>query len=223
VKASLSSLSPRAFVALLAGAVLLWTAALWFLYVSPQRSTAADLREQVAGARAELAQGHGATHRSTAAPASDVLRLAKAMPSSGDQSGLVLELTRLADASHVTLGSIASEAAAEGPGGTTMIPVTVTLSGRFAQVTRFVKHARTLVSVRHGKVLATGRLFSVQSVDLTESVARGFPQLDATIVLDAFVYDGPIKPVTPSHPASDSTGGDTSTSSDTSAAGGTGS
>jgi hypothetical protein len=220
MKASLSSLSPRAFIAVLVGCVFLWTAALWFVYVSPHRSTAADLREEVADARAELAQSHGATHRANAVPASDVLRLAKAMPVSGDQPGLVLELTGLADEAHVTLGSISSEAAAEGPGGTTMIPVTVTLSGRFEQVTRFVKHTRTLVSVRRGKVRATGRLFSVQSIDLKESVSRGFPQLDATIVLDAFVYDGPIKPATPDHVEGDSSG---DTSSETSAAGGTGS
>lgn len=212
---SLSSLSPRAFVAVLVGFVLLWAAALWFVYVSPHRSTAADVREQVADARAELAQSHGATQHETALPASDVLRLAKAMPASGDQSGLVLELTNLADESHVTLGSISSDAAAEGPGGTTMIPVTVTLGGRFAQITRFVERARKLVSVRGGKVRATGRLFSVQSINLVESALRGFPQLDATIALDAFVYDGPIKPATPAHSGGDSSG---DASSETSAA-----
>jgi hypothetical protein len=219
VKASLASLSPRVFGAVLAGAVLLWTAALWLVYVAPHRATAADVREQIADARAELARSHGAKQGAAAGPASEVLRLAKAMPASGDQSGLVLELTQLASESHVKLGSITSAAAAEGPGGTTMIPVTVTVDGRFAQITRFVKRVRTLVSVRRGKVRATGRLFSVQSVDLVESTSRGFPQLAATVTMDAFVYDGPIKPPTPVH-ASDSSEGNTS--SDTSS-GGTGS
>ena len=51
--------------------------------------------------------------------------------------------------------------------------------------------------MRGGKVRATGRLFAVQGVELTESKANGFPFLDATITFNAFVYDGPIVPATP--------------------------
>ena len=43
--------------------------------------------------------------------------------------------------------------------------------------------------------MRTGRLFTVQSIDLVESIAEGFPTLDATIALNAYVYDGPIVPV----------------------------
>jgi hypothetical protein len=37
----------------------------------------------------------------------------------------------------------------------------------------------------------------MQSVELVESKTEGFPFLDATITLNAFVYDGPIAPATP--------------------------
>jgi hypothetical protein len=37
----------------------------------------------------------------------------------------------------------------------------------------------------------------VQSVELSEANAKKFPFLDATITLNAFVYDGPIVPVAP--------------------------
>ena len=48
-----------------------------------------------------------------------------------------------------------------------------------------------------GAVHATGRLLTMQTVELVESSAKGFPYLDATITLNAFVYDGPIVPATP--------------------------
>ena len=148
---------------------------------------------------------------------SDVLRLEKAMPSSGDQPGLVLELESLADSAGVKLGSITPRDPVVNPGGPTSVPVVVTAEGSYRQLTRFVRHARELVRVRGGKVRATGRLFTVQTVELSESKARRFPYLDAVITFNAFVYDGPIVPVTP--PPSAESGDDTSTG--TSAAGAT--
>jgi hypothetical protein len=103
-----------------------------------------------------------------------------------------------------------------------MIPVTVTVGGKFRQITRFLQRTRALVHVRHGKLRATGRLFSVQDVELAQSLSGGFPQLDATIVLDAFVYDGPIVPDVPPSTGDESQGGET-TPTGTAAPGGTGS
>jgi hypothetical protein len=75
-----------------------------------------------------------------------------------------------------------------------MVPVAVTVGGSFYKITRFLRRVRTLVTVRRGKLRATGRLFIVQDVELVESIAEGFPTLDATITLEAYVYDGPIAP-----------------------------
>jgi hypothetical protein len=222
VKARLSTLSPRALLGIAVGAVLVWTALLWLLYVSPHRAAAARAKDELVAAQSELLQAQIAAHRPSAVrgtTASDVLRLAEAMPGSGDLSGSVFELSRLAKVSHVELRSISSEPATEGAGGTTMVPVTVTVGGRFRQITRFLQRTRALVSLHRGRVRAKGRLFAVDSVELAASLAGGFPNLDATIVLDAYAYDGPIVPATPS-------GGDTSTDTTTSssaASGGTGS
>jgi len=51
-------------------------------------------------------------------------------------------------------------------------------------------------------------LFTVQGVDLTESKSKGFPNLDAVLLLNAHVYDGPIVPPTPVTPPTTS-GGET--------------
>jgi hypothetical protein len=221
VKVSLGTLSPRALIAVAAGAVLLWTVVLWLLYVSPHRSAASQAKTDLEAARSELLQAQVGAHRPSAlggTTASDVLRLTKAMPAGGDGSSLVLELSRLARVSHVELRSISAQAAAEGPGGTTVIPVTVTVGGRFVQITRFLLRARALVSLRHGRVRAKGRLFSAQSIELAESLNGGFPNLDATIVLNASVYNGPITPATPTQ-SPDTT--DTTSSGTSAAPGGT--
>ena len=131
--------------------------------------------------------GHGAS-------IADVFRLAKAMPSSTDQPGLLLELDRLARASGITLGSITPQDQIVGASGATLIPIEVIVGGSYRQITRFLASARQLVTVRRGRLSATGRLFTVQGVELSESSTRGFPLLDGTIKLNAYVYDGPIAP-----------------------------
>lgn len=194
--ARVSSLSPRALLLLAAAGVLLYAAAAWFLWVSPKRSDVSRTTAELAAAEVRLEEARAAAHRPSGAgvPVSDVFRLAKAMPSSGDQAGLVLELTRLAERSGVALRSITPQAPAEGAGGATMVPVAVTVEGSFFEITRFLMRVRTLVMVRGGELRAKGRLFSVQNVELVESAVEGFPTLDATITLHAYVYDAPIAP-----------------------------
>ena len=192
----LASLSPRTLALLAAGAVLVYAFALLLLVVSPKRSEVARLGDDIAAAELRLVEAEAALNRPRSAGGSvvDVLRLAKAMPQSLDQPGLVLELSRLAEGSGVTLRSIAPQAPVVGAGGATMIPVAVTVGGSYFEISRFLQRTRTLVTVRRGKLHATGRLFTVQNVELVESLTEGFPSLDGTITLNAYVYDGPIAP-----------------------------
>jgi len=202
VKARLAGLPLRAQIAIAFGVVLLYAAVLWFVLVAPKRSEAASLSDKVISAQLDLASAQLRARRpAPKTPAdssvSDVLRLAKAMPSSADQAGLVLELDRLARSAKVTLGAIAPQDAVIGQGGGTTIPVVLTVTGSYRQITRFLQRTRALVSAHGGAVHATGRLLTMQSVELVESKTEGFPFLDATITLNAFVYDGPIAPPTP--------------------------
>jgi Pilus assembly protein, PilO len=211
VKSRLEALSPRALIALGVGAVLLYSLVAWFLVVAPKRSVATSLGADVAAAELKLvgAQATANQPQNGGVTVADVFRLVKAMPASADQPGLVLELDRLARSSGVVLGSITPQEPVVGEGGATMIPVAVVVGGSYRAITRFLASARKLVTVRHGKLRATGRLFSVQSVELSESNADGFPRLDGTITLNAYVYDGPIvppsAPVTPTQETSGAT------------------
>jgi Tfp pilus assembly protein PilO len=219
VKGLIESLSPRALLGIALGAVLVYALVMWLLVVSPKRSEVASAKADVAAAELRLIEAKAAENRPGGAgvPVSDVFRLAKAMPESDDQPGLVLEISRVAKASGVTLRMIAPQAAAGGAGGATMIPVAVTVGGDYFDIARFLRRIRALVTVRDGKLRAAGRLFIVQNVGLVESISDGFPMLDATVTLNAYVYDGPI--VSPDAPTPEPEEGDLSTGS--TAAGGT--
>jgi Pilus assembly protein, PilO len=194
VKTRLESLSTRSLILVIGAAVLVYAIALWLLFVSPKRAEVATAREDLVAAEQRLSEAKSAANRpgKTTADVSDVFRLAKAMPSTADQPGLVLEISRLAKKSGVTLRSIAPKEPVAAVGDPSLIPVTVTLTGSYRQITKFLERTRELVMVRDGKIHATGRLLSVNGVTLIESVDAGFPKLDATLELDAYVYDGPI-------------------------------
>jgi hypothetical protein len=224
VKAQLAELSTRALVGLCAAGVFLYAVLLFVVYVTPKRSEVGRLQDEVAAAEVRLSEAKTASRRPPRATSSvsEVFRLAKAMPATGDQPGLVLELSRLAERSGVTLRSITSQPSVAGAGGATMIPVVVTVGGSYGEITKFLERARKLVVVRRGRVRAIGRLFAVRGVDLVESVTRKFPELDGTITLEAYVYDGPIVPVEVPSTEGDSSTGEEPSSPGTSAAGATG-
>jgi Tfp pilus assembly protein PilO len=207
VKARVAALPTRALIGIALAAVLVYALAVWFLVLSPKRSEAATLADDVISAELDLgaAQLRAKRPRTSSAGThvSDVLGLAKAMPSSADQTGLVLELELLAKATGITLGSITPRDPEIDSGGATTISVVVTAEGSYRQITRFLARTKGLVTFRRGRIRARGRLFTLQAIELAESHAHGFPRLDATITLNAFVYDGPIAPPTPPPTESD--------------------
>src|SRR5262249_38867282 len=65
---------------------------------------------------------------------------------------------------------------------------------------------RSLVDVHGGRLDATGRLFTVDSLSFGESPLK-FPRIQATLVIDAFVYgSGTPTAATPTPAATTSTG-----------------
>src|SRR5881227_617079 len=68
-----------------------------------------------------------------------------------------------------------------------VLPISVTFQGNFYNLADFLYRLRSLVSVHGGRLDATGRLFSVDTLTFNESTLK-FPQIQATLVIDAFVY-----------------------------------
>jgi Tfp pilus assembly protein PilO len=189
MKAALSN--PKAVAGLAAGIAVLVIAGGWFLLVSPQRDKSTELEgriasveKQVAARKAELAN----PKRQVRIRQSDVYRLRRAMPDAADLPGVMLELDRLASKTKVSFESISPESELQ-LNGFRVRPVQVILAGRFANVSRFLRELRSLVTVKKGKLDARGRVYSVDSVQMTES-KDGFPAVEATLKVNAYVHGG---------------------------------
>lgn len=217
----IGKLSNRSAVALGGAALALVLFALWFLVVSPERSQAKDLETEVAAAHTELDQKKADLARPSAAltvRASDVFRLAKALPEAANVAGVILDVDRLASRHGLKL---------EGFQPTAVIPVTgyyaqplsVTVQGRFGDVSKFLKELRELVTVKKGRLFVRGRLYSVNEVRLGKPEGEAkYPVVRAGVVLNAFGFIPGIPATTAPATTPEST---TPSSDGTSAAGAT--
>lgn len=182
-------LSPRTIGVIAAVAVAAYAAGGWFLVVAPKRAEAADLGARAEQKLTELVAAQVAARPGPEPPqiaVADIFRLAKAMPGDVDMPGILLDLSRLAAESGIVFESVAPGPPAAA-GGYARVPVTVVFEGTYYELSDLLFRLRTLVSVRDGELQATGRLFSVRSVDMSEG-EDGFPQIRATLGLDAFAY-----------------------------------
>jgi hypothetical protein len=149
-------------------AILLYAAAGYFMVVSPKKSEAVRLDEEIVSTQADLRTALA----TTAAQA--------------DMPGVLLELQRIADETGIRFKSITPQTALP-VAGYYVVPIDVAFDGSFYALSDFLFRLRTLVTVRRGELHAAGRLFSVTSVDFSEADS-GFPLLAATLKLNAYVY-----------------------------------
>jgi len=190
------ALDPAALIAIMVGAVLVFGLAGWFLLVHPQGGKVTALKTQETEVQAKIDAYHQQVAAARAAPkieVADVYRLAKAMPDRMDMPDLLLELSQLARDTGIRFDSISPQASAP-IGGYMVLPISVTFQGNFYNLADFLYRLRSLVSVHAGRLDATGRLFSVDTLTFNESTLK-FPQIQATLVIDAFVYGSGAPPV----------------------------
>ncbi len=182
-------LPQSAQIAIALAVVLLLGAIGYFAAVKPQKGKAADLStqidaqdEQIAAARALLAKSKDAQKIRVA----DLFRLTKAMPDQPDEAGIILELTNVARQSGIAFDTIV-------PGGSTalsgyqVVPINVEFDGNFFQINDFLFRIRNLVDVRRGALVSGGRLFTVDNIHFDEGALK-FPQVHASLTIDAYIY-----------------------------------
>jgi type IV pilus assembly protein PilO len=182
-------LPPAAIIGIVVGAVLFVGLFGWFVLVRPQGGKLEDLKAQTAEAQQKIDAYNQQVAAARSAPkieVADVYRLAKAMPDRTDMPDLVLELSQLARDTGIRFDSISPQPTAL-IGTYTVLPIAVTFNGNFYNLADFLYRLRSLVSVHGGRLDATGRLFSVDTLTFNESPLN-FPQIQASLVIDAFVY-----------------------------------
>lgn len=210
-------LQPGALIAIMVGAALVVGLAGWFLLVRPQGAKVKDLKAQATEVQAKIDAYHQQVAAVRAAPkieVADVYRLAKAMPDRTDMPDLLLELSQLARDTGIRFDSISPQPNSL-IGSYTVLPISVTFQGNFYNLADFLYRLRSLVSVHAGILDATGRLFSVDTLTFNESTLK-FPQIQATLVIDAFVYGTGAAPAAiPTTPTTTTTATTTTTSTAT--------
>ena len=197
-------LHPGALIGIVVGAVLLVGLAGWFFLIRPQGAKLNSLKKETAEVQAKVDSYQQQVAAARAAPkieVADVYRLAKAMPDRTDMPDLLLELSQLARDTGIRFDSISPQQGAA-IGSYQVLPISVTFNGNFYNLADFLYRLRSLVSVHGGRLDATGRLFSVDTMTFNESPLH-FPQIQASLVIDAFVYGSGAPPplVAPPPPA----------------------
>jgi type IV pilus assembly protein PilO len=189
----------------------------YFGLISPQGKKLHGIQADQNAAEAALAAYHQKVSVARSAPkiqVADIYRLAKAMPNKTDMPDVLLELSQLARDTGIRFDSITPQAAVP-IGSYTVLPISVTFNGTFYDLADLLYRLRSLVNVHGGRLDATGRLFTVDSLSFGEGPAK-FPNIQATLVIDAFVYAGAAAPAAgTSTPTSTSTTGTTTTATTT--------
>jgi type IV pilus assembly protein PilO len=217
-------LNQNALIGIIVAGVLVFGLAAWFLVVHPQSGKVASLKREAQDAQEKIDAYHQQVTAARSAPkieVADVYRLAKAMPMKTDMPDLVLELSQLARDTGISFDSISPQPVAA-VGSYSVLPISVTFNGNFYNLADFLYRLRSLVTVHAGRLDATGRLFSVDTLAFNESEKK-FPQIQATLVIDAFVYSSapaPVPAATPP-PASTPSSTTTTTTTETTTTGGT--
>ena len=178
-----------AAIALIVVAAILAVAAGWFLLVSPKRAEARRLQVEIEATQQQIATYHTeslAAKGRTPIKVADLFRLSKAMPDRADMSGVLLQLNQIAADTGITFQSIAPQTSVPISGYQAM-PIQLTFQGNFYDLADFLFRLRNLVDVQHGQLSATGRLFAIDTLSFAQAQS-GFPQIAASLVVDAFVY-----------------------------------
>lgn len=218
--ARLESLPKAAQVALTACALLLVAMVGYFALIAPKNHTAASLKKQTAAVQSQIDRNRSSafTKALPAVRAASIFSLAQAMPSQLDTPEVILQLNALAHASGISFDQI--EPGTGGTGSTpdpaapyAAYPIQVQFTGSFYNLVTFLQRVRNLVRVQHGNLFTSGRLFDLSNITFAAG-PKGFPQIQATLVLNEAVPQTPVAPTTTT-PGSTGTTSTTTTSTTT--------
>jgi type IV pilus assembly protein PilO len=214
--------NPIVIIALILVGMLLVGVVGYFALIKPQGAKLKSIKAKESTAQAALAAYNQKVVAARSAPkieVADVYRLAKAMPATTDMPDLLLELSQLARDTGIRFDSISPQAPVA-LGTYTVLPISVTFNGTFYDLADLLYRLRSLVNVHAGRLDATGRLFTVDTLTFGQSPLK-FPRIQATLVIDAYVYGSgaapaaAVTPVTPAAPAATDTTATTSTTATT--------
>ncbi len=198
----MKGLPKPAALAIVIVALLVFSALGYFVLISPQRSKSAELAEEAYALQSQIQTlriANAQVRKTEPIRVADLFRVSKAMPDTDDMPGVLLELNRIARETGIRFESITPQEGADA-GGYLRRPIDLVFDGNFYELSDFLFRLRSLVRVRGGQLEATGRLFTVNSLNFVES-EREFPRIKATLNVSAYVYGTGAAAPAPAAPA----------------------
>jgi Tfp pilus assembly protein PilO len=178
------------FTFVLAGALVIVLAVSYMVLIRPKRAESGRLDAEIAELESKIAAG---AKQATAAQepearinVADLFRLAKAMPDAEDMPGIILEVNSIASSAGIEFLSIQPQPAVAA-GSRRALPLTLTFEGNYYDLTDFLYRLRTLVTVKDGKLHASGRLYTLDALDMHEA-KTGFPHIEAVLTVSAYAF-----------------------------------
>jgi cell division septation protein DedD len=193
-------------IAIVVAVLLIVVLAGYFLLIGPQRKKAASLTKQIASTEQQIYDARAAELKFKNTPKvriADLFRLTKAMPDQPDEPGIILELNEIARATGISFDAISPQAA-QIVSGYQAIPINLIFQGNFYNLSDFFFRLRKLVDVQRGELEAAGRLFAIDKIQF-DAGDKLFPQIKATLTVDAFVFGASPGSVSAAEPAAAST------------------
>jgi hypothetical protein len=180
-------LNGRTALALATAGLLLVALVGWFGVLSPQRSKAAELTTQIDDAELRLQAAQDLVRGPLLAQSkAELATLQTAIPDEVRMSGVLRQLSRASAESRVRILGI-TPAAPTAVGSTGVTPITVSLEGRYFAIREFLRLLRAGADLKDEKVVATGRLFGVDSIQFSGGDTAG-SVVQATLTVNAFDF-----------------------------------
>jgi Tfp pilus assembly protein PilO len=187
---TIDRLNGRPAIAIAAASLLLIVLVGWFGFVSPQRAKADSLAVQIGDTERQLAITEAVAREARLEENARLLAtLRRAVPDEMGMPDIMRQLTRAATDGRVRITGI-TPAAVVSTGVADSVPITVTIEGRYFGIQEFLRRLRTRTDVEGERVRASGRLFSVDSIQFTGTEQNG--RITATLVISAYAFREPV-------------------------------
>jgi Tfp pilus assembly protein PilO len=191
------------FTFVLAGALAIVVAVSYFVLIRPQRAESARLDAEIAELESKIAvntrQAAVSEEPEVRINVADLFRLAKAMPDEDNMPGIILEVNSIASSAGIEFLAIQPQPPVVA-GSHRALPITLTFEGNYYDLTDFLYRLRTLVTVKDGKLHASGRLYTLDALDMHEA-KTGFPDIEAVLTVSAYAFGAGSAPTAPGAPA----------------------
>ncbi len=199
------------------GGLVVLAAGGYFLLVQPLKSKSSSLTKEIAAKTQEINDRKSQSQQAAGLSkilVADYIKLKTAMPDDPQVPELYLQLDAIARDTGVSFDGI-TPATVVDASAYQVFPFALSFEGNFLRLSDFLRRLQSLVLVENGKLVARGRLFTIDQVSFGQG-PLGFPDISAKVQVNAYAYGHPVTVVTPGGTTgSTTTTGETSTSTTT--------